>query len=395
MKPPLSVALWLCLNYIVFPASGFMPSRSRPSRLAVSRFVSGSNTFVSQEPDRVRKGNSIGIEHLVQTATSSFEFIEDGLADAPLNDPCILRRVELAMEQLLEMCRKFESQDCVSSESISLARQEIREIAKSFVSSGPFGKEIVMWPRGPGSSTAMRLVYEGLVLPSYSVKAHYSEWYLRTLDLAMAVRSRKDTLRGLLQQEILLAASRNDKVIHMLDLANGPIQSMKELLQSEQIPSTTTRRISYRGYDTDEQVQQENAIWAGEVGETILPSAFQFNVGNALQEPFRGEAKHSYNDIVFSTGFFDYLPNSLLMKLWKKCFESLKPGGALIISLKDSSKYHSQCYHYLMTWDQFKQRDESEFLDLLEETGLQPESVCRDQTGIILFYVVRKPSSAS
>ena len=394
--PMLSVALWLYTSFFMHPSSvsGFALN-SAPLRIPVSRSVSASTTFVSQEPERLEKDSSIGIGDLVQAATSSFDFINDAFADgkAPLNDPCILRRIEISLEHLFEMCRKFESQKYVSNEDIALARQEVREIARPFVSGGPFGKEITTWPRGPGSSTAMRLVYEGLVLPSYSVNAHYSEWYLRTRDLAHAVRSRKDTLRDLLKQEILLAASRapdDDDVINMLDLANGPIQSMKELLHSRQIPSTATKRICYRGYDTDEMVQQDNAIWAEENGETILPDAFNFNVGNALKEPFKGDAKDSYNDVVFSTGFFDYLPNSLLMRLWKKCFKSLKPGGALIVSLKDSNKYHPQPYHYLVAWDQFKQRDESQFSDLLAEAGLLPEHTIRDQTGIILFYVVRK-----
>lgn len=56
----------------------------------------------------------------------------------------------------------------------------------------------------------------------------------------------RDALRDLLKQEILLAASRTpyDDVLNMLDLAKGPIQSMEELLQSGQMPSTTMKRIT-------------------------------------------------------------------------------------------------------------------------------------------------------
>ena len=44
-------------------------------------------------------------------------------------------------------------------------------------------------------------------------------------------------------------------------------------------------------------------------------------------------------DIIYSIGFFDYLPDEFLVKLLSSLYLLLKPGGKLIASFKDANRY--------------------------------------------------------
>lgn len=359
------------------------------ARLASSKFVFDSHLMNAPAAAISGTQATIALRDVVAAAEQSLAECQLAASEsADLNNPGRLRRIELAMDRLLRVCRQFESDESLADQ-IKEARTKVRTLMKPFLDSGPLGNEIVNWPRGPGSSTAMGLAYEGLNLPTHTPRAHYAEWYVRTRDLVLAVRSRKDTLRGLLQDELKYQSSiMGEETISVLDLANGPIQSLKEVIQGKLVPRDVLERVSYRGYDTDSTTQDANKLW---IQENKVPGDFAFHTASAVETPFLRETLSNFNNIVYSTGFFDYLPDDKLKSIWKSSYNSLKPGGALIISLKDSNKYDAQGAHYLVKWDQFLQRSEGEFLDLLEESGLETESCTCDDTGIILFYVVRKP----
>mmetsp|Transcript_21662 Transcript_21662/g.60123 ORF Transcript_21662/g.60123 Transcript_21662/m.60123 type:complete len:421 (-) Transcript_21662:1850-3112(-) len=387
----------------VKPFFGFQ-SQQPASQPAIPSVVGGGDVASSSSSSR-----RLNQEDVLSIAQQSLEECMEAATGegAERNDPGRLRRIEISLERLYDACRRFE-QDEATPDEIAETKEAIRVLARPFTAVGPFGKEISTWPRGPGSSTAMRYVYEGVhLLSCNTLLAHYSEWYMRTRDLSLAVLSRKDKLRALLQKELIHQSSPisnnsksktkiinndDDESIRILDLANGPIQSLKEVIQDGIVPANVLQQVDYRGYDTDSIIQADNQVW---MEESDFTGQFAFHVEDALRAPFKGDARKDYNNIVYSTGFFDYLNDSLLKTLWKKCFASLKPGGVLLISLKDSAKYHAQMYHYMVKWDQFFQRNEEHFLQLLDEANLQPESCIRDSTGIILFYVVRKKPDAA
>ena len=177
--------------------------------------------------------------------------------------------------------------------------------------------------------------------------------------------------------------------IQVLDLANGPIQSFKDILVGKLVSDDIAERIHYNGYDTDGVTQDQNRIW---VDEVQTRGTYTFHAAEAVETPFQGPNHDQQYNIAYGTGFFDYLPDDFLVKYWKQIYAALAPGGSLIISLKDSDRYHAQSYQYLVRWDQFYQRNQAHFEGLLDQAfgGKDPERCVRDETGIILFYVVRK-----
>jgi predicted SAM-dependent methyltransferase len=94
-------------------------------------------------------------------------------------------------------------------------------------------------------------------------------------------------------------------------------------------------------------------------------------------------------DIIYSAGFFDYVKDDMLIKMLNSVYRLLKPGGTLIAPFKDSNKYRTQEYHWIVDWTGFMQRTPEEITTIIEAAGIPREKyrTVRDKSGVILFIV--------
>ena len=106
-------------------------------------------------------------------------------------------------------------------------------------------------------------------------------------------------------------------------------------------------------------------------------------------------AEFGKQDIIYSVGFFDYLPDDFLEKLLNTLYMLLNPGGKLILAFKDSNHYRPQEFLWLVEWDGFFQRINSDFDRLLQGAEIPKNalSVSRNKTGAIIFYTATKAAS--
>ncbi len=97
-------------------------------------------------------------------------------------------------------------------------------------------------------------------------------------------------------------------------------------------------------------------------------------------------------DIIYSVGFFDYLPDEFLIKLLSSLYNLLDHGGTLIAAFKDANRYRSQEYHWILNWDGFLQRREEDFRNILSVAGIPNSAIKeeREESGIIIFYTISK-----
>lgn len=302
-------------------------------------------------------------------------FLDKTLAEADkwgIGYEALLRKIEIETERLLlEPARQAE--ESLSGEELHEAKVQCREILKPIWEQGPFGHEITHWPDGPGSATSMEFVYRN-TWPTWDTKSHYIERFLLSRDLGHAVRSRKDILRDFLVGEL------NERVgpVNVLDVACGPCQSLREALPG----LTNPERIKLLAIDTDELTQKKNEAYFCK--SQNLP--WQFEVKNALRLPY---SSSSY-DIIYSTGLYDYLSDSLLTRLWRRTYKALKPGGVAALCMKDGGNFCSLFYRWAIEWDQFHIRGDKEILELVKQAGLpEPEEVRLDATGIIMMMLIR------
>ncbi len=97
--------------------------------------------------------------------------------------------------------------------------------------------------------------------------------------------------------------------------------------------------------------------------------------------------KFGGQDIIYSVGLCDYLPDRLLVPMFKGLRGLLNDSGVLYIAFKDCKRYATTDYHWLVDWH-FLPRVESDCWRLFEEAGFDLENVDmkRDETGIIMNY---------
>jgi predicted SAM-dependent methyltransferase len=103
-------------------------------------------------------------------------------------------------------------------------------------------------------------------------------------------------------------------------------------------------------------------------------------------------AEFGRQDIIYSVGYFDYLPDDFLVKLLKTLYNLLLPDGKLIMAYKDAARYRAEIYHWLVDWDGFKQRTEPDFARLFRAADIPDNSLHMERvgSGSIVFYSAKK-----
>lgn len=237
------------------------------------------------------------------------------------------------------------------------------------------------WPRGyQGDYEMLEFHYRNE--PGSEGVGHYLENYLLKSVLAVAVRERKDLLKDILQRE--MAARKNPSV---MDIACGPCREIVEM--SEEIKRAGA---SFICVDHDPEALEYSKDRMAKIG---LPMGkVQFHQYNALKmvNHERNLQEFGAQDIIYSVGLFDYLSDDVLVKLLKALYDLLKPGGILIASFKDSNKYSTFIYHWIVEWNAFLQRKEQDVLALYERAGFPAGTVVTTRTDskVIVFYNVSK-----
>jgi cyclopropane fatty-acyl-phospholipid synthase-like methyltransferase len=97
-------------------------------------------------------------------------------------------------------------------------------------------------------------------------------------------------------------------------------------------------------------------------------------------------------DVIYSIGFFDYLPNDFLVKMFNSLYTMLNPGGKLIAAFKDATLYRPEFFHWLVDWDGFLQRTENDFERVLRDANIPDNAVSRTRidSSPIVFYTATK-----
>jgi cyclopropane fatty-acyl-phospholipid synthase-like methyltransferase len=200
--------------------------------------------------------------------------------------------------------------------------------------------------------------------------------------LAVAVRGRLETLGNLLRTELNRRSQPK-----LLNVACG---SCRELF--DVAPAFVNSGASAICIDFDHQALTYAANKLAY--SSINPDKMKFQRYNAIKmiNHDRNVKEFGYQDIIYSTGFFDYVSDDVLVRLLKAAMSLLNPDGKLIASFKDCRQYKTQEYHWLVNWDAFFQRTEEDMDRLLEKAEISRSNIqtVREHSGVIKFYIVTK-----
>ncbi|HUK99495.1 MAG TPA: class I SAM-dependent methyltransferase [Nitrospirota bacterium] len=303
------------------------------------------------------------------------------LCDQPdVDQGKLLSDITTLTDSVLEACAKFE-QTVSDTYTIKAAQLYFRDKTNPILSKSYCINRCRTWPRGQqGDFETLELAYKNT--PLSEGIGFYLDKYLLSSILGAGVRERILKLRDLLQEEL-----KNRHAPKVLDVACGSCREVFELA-----PEIESSGAKFTCVDLDPSALDFARDRFSHAG--LLSDNVELLTYNALRmfDYETAQKEFGLQDIIYSVGYFDYLPDDFLVKLLNTLYNLLNPAGVLIMAYKDAARYRPQVYHWLVDWDGFKQRIESDFDRLFRLAGIPNSalSVTRVGSGTIVFYLAKK-----
>ena len=291
----------------------------------------------------------------------------------------IQKLIRETIDEMIQACEDFESK-VVDRDVIRAARTSFREKTDWIFSKGYCVNRARVWPQGSqGDYKTLEIAYKNMPL-SGGIGYHLDRVML-DLPLGHAVRARIRKLEAMLKDELV---KRREPAI--LNIACGACRELVGI-----VPEIIDSGAKVVCIDNDNDALDYAQSRLANAG---LHENIEFYKYNALRlfDYEIGMEDYGKQDIIYSVGLFDYLPSDFLVKTFSTLYKMLNSGGRFIPAFKDAQRYRSQYYHWLVDWDGFLQRKEEDFKKILADAGIPPSSIeeVRDETGIIVFYLVTK-----
>jgi SAM-dependent methyltransferase len=297
------------------------------------------------------------------------------------HDHDTVRRDVFAMHDgMMRIFAQFEK-DIKDEAVIKSTRSYFRKRTHTVLSKSYAVNRCRTWPQGyQGDYKTLEAAYRNT--PLSDGLGHYLDQYIMELPLAHALRARIERLGELLREE--LVARQAPKV---LSIACGSCRELSGLVPEIRRSAADITCIDLDG-DALEFAQNRLSF------VDMSPGQVSFVTYNALRlfDLDIAKAEFGRQDVIYSVGYFDYLPDDFLIKMLRSLYTLLNPGGTLIAAFKDADHYRSQEYHWMLDWDGFLQRKTPDFERLLAEAGIPKSAMAetRDKTGIIAFYSITR-----
>ena len=300
----------------------------------------------------------------------------------PLEDAC--RRFDPITDNIFEKGNEI---DLLLDDKIII--KKIKQVFRSFccfwLHKGKIAKRGYEKPRGyPGDYKTIEAVYDK---KNVSENIGYcSDNFFLNNKYPAAVRNRKDKMRSLL---IDYLRKNTSSAIDILNVGCGSCREIVEMLITGIKP---VGKINFNLVDQDEEALAFSKK-ALELTHSEF-STFNFYQHNIL-EYIRNEQEYlnilGKQNLVYSIGVTDYLPDRMLKKLISFCLKLLKPRGTLILAHKDKLAYKPVPSDWCCDWT-FYPRDEKEFLNILSSCGTDSYNleIEREESGVIMFFVLTK-----
>jgi extracellular factor (EF) 3-hydroxypalmitic acid methyl ester biosynthesis protein len=262
-----------------------------------------------------------------------------------------------------------------------------RHWQKLFLGS-PFAHRTYHKPNGyAGDYEMMNMIHrnqpEGNSL--YEKMIHFllvSQWPARS------VRNRITHLREHIFNETA-RVSRTGKIARILNIGCGPAKEVQDFLKETQLSDEADFTLV--------DFNQETLVHAGDKlveikrqqSRRTMVRAQQLSVFELLKRSRQNDAGEKF-DLIYCAGLFDYLAPDTCRALIDLWYDSLLPGGMVLIANMDDSKPFRNFIEFVLDW-QLLYRDSNEFLAAVPEHCREFTRVIAEPTTVNLFLHIRKP----
>lgn len=235
----------------------------------------------------------------------------------------------------------------------------------------------------PGDYQLLEAIYNNCHL-SKGIGSYFDNSFLDN-NYAAAVRNRKDKMRVILREFI---SSSSFPIVKILNLACGSCREIKELLST---PVVHKNRIVFECVDQDDNALEFAKCSLGKLPENIEIKFSKQNILEIINKPSYYSNLIGVQNLIYSIGLADYLPDRILKRLIHFCFGLLWPGGRLIITHKDIDKYKPLHPDWFCGWT-FIPRNREKLFNLVKDSEIDNFSIDteRDDSQIILFLTIAK-----
>ena len=294
----------------------------------------------------------------------------------PENDE-LLRSLEMILGRALNACRGLDRALGDDTELRTMVQSRFREATAPWCNQSWIINRARTKPRGfPGDYQMLLAIYDGV--PIARGLGGYLDRMCLKMTLGKAVQARLQDARAFLVDEF----ESREGLVQVLDIASGPGREFRGPLGANPGCSMHVTCV-----DSDpgalEYVRRHVST------KTSPNLSFTFRQHNALKMRSADAIIQQFGrqDIIYSVGLADYIPDRLLVPMLASWKDALNPGGCVYVAFKDRNRYDKVEYQWLMDWH-FLQRDENDCARLLEQAGYEMDLIefQRDSTGVILSY---------
>ena len=292
----------------------------------------------------------------------------------------ILKKTHAAIDEMMAFCVKFE-QNVQDRELVAKKQNEFKDKTAYMLCKSWFMNHARIWPQGyQGDYKMLDRIYKNI--PLSEGIGSFIDCYFLDYSLSRAVRGRLLKAKEILTQEFLKKKDQS-----FFDIGCG---SSRDLFEMSATIINSDIRVACIDIDEDAlRFSMERLTYAG-LGDLI--QLRKYNVARMINRA-RNLKEFGAQDIIYSAGVFNYLPDSLILNLLGALYDLLNPGGKMIIAFEDAEQYRRQEVHWLVNWDSFLQRAEPDCRALFSASGFPAVDIRRDETGVIMFCTLEKDGS--
>jgi len=200
------------------------------------------------------------------------------------------------------------------------------------------------------------------------------------------VRNRKEKMEEILDDFIRYSKNSTLKI---LNLACGSCREIKELFLDGKF--ITDKKIVFTLVDQDAEALEFVKDLFKNPPLKIKFNTIKENILNLMNKTGYTHILKN-QDLIYSIGLADYLPDRVLKTLMRFCIELLAPKGKFIITHKDIERCHPVSPDWFCDWN-FYSRTEKNLIALMKSIGISNfdiETIAREKSRRILFLVIQK-----
>ncbi len=265
-------------------------------------------------------------------------------------------------------------------------KQDFRALVGSWAYKSYIVKRSLDKPRGyPGDHKILETIYNKQLLSNGI--GWFFDQYFQYNEYAIAVRNRKDKMKDILDN--FISSAKNDDIT-IMNIACGSNREIRELFTPEKEHSLD-KKIQFNLIDHDTEALEYSKKTLPQI-PNIKYNFMTLDVLNIIKEPKYYKKEFGFQDLIYSIGLADYLPDRVLGRLLNLLFDLLKKNGQLIIAHKDIARYKPLPPNWFCDWN-FYPRDKTFLLGLIKkyiDFHKITIDIAYEKSGHILFITLTK-----